>query len=143
VARPVALVDLTPTLAALFSLPRPERTDGVDLTPAMLGGDPPPRPLFTQRHQGVAAIEGGYKYIVTFSPARREELFALHTDPAERRDLSTAEPAKVETMRHLLAAFVGEKAADVGLESAAGTLSEERRRQLRALGYLGGPDAPP
>jgi len=149
VATPVALVDLFPTLVSLFFLKaEPPRADGLSLVPLLQDPRAPWERglIFAERLGSVAAIGREYKYIA-HPPAGggdwREELYNLPADPGEQRDLSEVERDTVQAMRRRVDAFMGGSPGNIGLESAAGSLSEEQRRRLKSLGYLGGPEDEP
>jgi len=145
VSVPVALLDLFPTLGYLFSLPGEAVTGAEGLSLAPLIENPnaawPRTVIFAQRYTSVAAIEPEYKYIAEMSaapgaPPEREELYFLPTDPGERRNIVALHPERVRAMRESVAGFIGGKALPRDGGAAAESITSDKRRQLRALGYL-------
>jgi choline-sulfatase len=103
-ATPVSLVDLFPTLASLVGAPLPADLDGVDLGPALSGGDAPRHPLVVEYHgEGVHAPcfvlrDGSLKYVLVHR--HEEHLYDLAVDPGERHDLA-GEPERAEILIRL------------------------------------------
>jgi len=161
----VSLYDLTPTLVELFGLDAGLETGpepggplpGRSLVPA-LGGDggglAAAPPIYFETVAGeqkgwaplTGLIEDGHKLIEVPQP----ELYDLDADPRERHNLLAAdgEPAVATAgeregtrrlarrLRRDLAEMVA--AAPDGGRASTRELSDEDRRQLAALGYLGG-----
>lgn len=111
IATPVSSPDLMPTLldaAGVAPKSRPA-TDGISLLPTLSGTPPPERPLFWHYpHYGnqggapSAAVRlGDWKLIEWFEDGR-SELFDVAQDPAESRDLATAEPDRVKQLKDIL-----------------------------------------
>ena len=98
-------IDIAPTLAAIAGAPLdtgPAR-DGRDLTPFLTGvasGDPH-QTLFWRSGHYDAVIHEGWKLQRAARPDR-VWLFDLRSDPAERVDLSAAEPERVAQLAALL-----------------------------------------
>jgi len=144
VSEPVALVDLFPTLADLFSLTRAKAipTDGVSLVPALERSPVAPRRLiFARAGSLVSAIDASYHYIALFgreptAPPVREELYYLPDDPEERRNLSALHKDRTRAMREVVMRMVDGRIPPQTLESTLQGLDEEKRRELRALGYV-------
>jgi arylsulfatase A-like enzyme/Flp pilus assembly protein TadD len=139
---PVSLIDIVPTVAALVGAPAPKRTQGVDLSPWLLGGrvEGAGRPLFAEtvtptRYYGASSLLGviveGWKYIETTRP----ELYDLRRDPGETANLFPAEPARAESLGRVLKAVLTAAQKTAAGAEAAG-LDEEARRRLESLGYL-------
>lgn len=104
---PVAHIDLMPTFAKAggATLPANLEIDGVDL----LGNDPanpvgkrPDDAIFWQSAYYKVVRQGDWKLQVTERPAKTW-LFNLKDDPTEKRDLASANPAKVAQLKALLA----------------------------------------
>jgi arylsulfatase A-like enzyme/Flp pilus assembly protein TadD len=136
-------VDLYPTLLELMGLPPPTRVSGRSLA-GPLRGDPAPAeeatyaesltPLLHYGWSDLRSIrEGRWKYI----QAPRPELYDLRHDPAETRDLATAEPARAEALRTALARRLAAEREREGAGPAAGGVPQELLEQLGALGYVG------
>jgi arylsulfatase A-like enzyme len=110
---PVISADLYPTLLAMagLSVPAGQKVDGVSYVPLLLGtGGIANRPLFWHyphySNQGGrpagAVLADGYK-LVEFFEDNRVELYRFPQDEGELKDLASAEPARAEAMRKMLA----------------------------------------
>jgi arylsulfatase A-like enzyme len=110
---PVISADLYPTLLEMagLSVPRAQKVDGVSYaSPLLAKGGIAERPLFWHyphySNQGGrpagAVLVGGYK-LVDFFEDHHVELYRLAEDEGELKDLASAEPARAEEMRKLLA----------------------------------------
>ena len=105
---PVHGIDWYPTLLELAGVPLPAKqvVDGVSLVPLLKGGSIPGRPLFWHYpHYGnqggepsSIVQEDGWKLIHYYEDGR-DELYRLADDPGEQKDLASAEPARVKTLR--------------------------------------------
>ena len=109
---PAMTFDLTATIlsAAGSAPPENRKLDGIDLVSQLQGNSPAPdRTLFwrvtPERTAQWAARKGKWKYI---RHARGELLFDLEADPAERKNLSSREPATVTELRKDVAAWEAE-----------------------------------
>lgn len=125
---PVSGIDLLPTLRDLAGLPVDDQLPGKSL----LGDGPEPdRPVFAEYHaQGM--LTGGFmfrhgQYKLCSYAGQGDQLFDLHADPGERRDL-VGDPAHAETLNRLKAelAKIGDieaidRAARADQASRAGT----------------------
>lgn len=92
-AEPVMSMDWLPTLLSLAetSQAASRPSDGIDIAPALLGGQLPPRPLFWRyRHLDQAACRlGDHKYLRING---NEFLFDVVRDPLERGNLKDRQP---------------------------------------------------
>jgi arylsulfatase A-like enzyme/predicted Zn-dependent protease len=140
VVEPVSLVQVMPTLLDLVGLEIPDDLDGTSVLPLLDGDAPESDPiyaeaLFPRLNFGWAGIRslrrGPWKYI----EAPRPELYDLASDPGELRNLVADRPELVAEMRDELRRFAarGGELPAIPLE-----IDEETRRQLDALGYVGG-----
>jgi len=104
-----AHIDVVPTLLEACRVARPAgvKLDGLSLLP-FLGAQEPPAPdrtLFFQWHRGdvpekfkaCAAHDGRWKLVWPLQKAP-PQLFDLHTDPSEKKDLATEHPEVVVRM---------------------------------------------
>ena len=114
---PVHVVDWLPTLAALTGQIWPHPTDGIDLLPALLEGDPlPERDLYwtwRPRTNRWALRRGRWK-IVHYGKEVPDEpsdwvLHDLESDPAEEVDLAAARP---EVLAGMHARFLAQRSLD-------------------------------
>ncbi len=139
----VRTADVAPTLLALAGAAVPAGLDGRSLLSLARDGGPCERssyaesflPFFAYKWYPLRAIsDGGSLYLA----APRPSLFDLERDPAEVQDLAPSSPKRMEVwgrrLDELLAAL-GER-LNVTLQ-ADDVISEEQRRQLQALGYVG------
>lgn len=151
VAQPVSLLDVAPTLLDLLGAPAQEPFEGRSLLPQVRGqaDDVPPRDILLDlapkpdpkevRTHSRGLVRGSRKLLV--DPDGRSRVFDLARDPAEL----AASGVKSE-VSELVAALESERAE---LESRAGApvpaaqLDAKTRDDLRALGYLPGPEPPP
>ncbi len=164
VKTPVSLLDITPTVLDLANLPQPPVCQGISLRPVLEGtaAEPPARDfLIDGQRRGfelhptalIARVAGTWWSLVAttdttqttgnFLPARVDSLlglFDLAKDPHETRNLLTSHPdIGQELTERLTAALASEAelAKSVHAEGAVEEvdISEETKRQLRALGY--------
>jgi arylsulfatase len=140
---PVSLVDLRPTLEALFfASPPAEGVPGRDLFAdegargqsvpylATLGGSKVPR---------FGLVQGEFKYLVVLRDGVWQGRL-LQRD-AEDVDLTAPAPQVAARMRRRLEEVLERYPA--APELASGSLDEQERARLRALGYLGAGDDEP
>jgi arylsulfatase A-like enzyme len=111
-AVPVTSADFFPTLleaAGLEPLPW-QHVDGVSLMPLLKGGSTLAREAIFWHYPhygnqggtpGSAVRRGDWKLLEFFEDGRLE-LYDVRTDPGENRDLSQAQPAKVDELKRLL-----------------------------------------
>ena len=142
VARPVSLVDLAPTLAAILAVPFADQAgpplDGRDLSgPLETGREPAAEDIYAESRYAetlgwspISALRRGQlKYIAAPEP----ELYDLATDPAEAHNLLPARSGGAGA----LVARLGELAASAATAPAA-PLNSEAMARLQSLGYIGG-----
>ncbi|MGH9367911.1 MAG: sulfatase-like hydrolase/transferase [Thermoanaerobaculia bacterium] len=134
VARPVGLVDVFPTVAALAGLPAPRGLPGLSLLAAPeASGEPRAiygETLFPRYHFGwsdLASLTGErYRYI----HAPRPELYDIVADPGELHDLAPGLPPAFREMRARLVSLDRPR-------QAPGASDPEQVRKLASLGYIG------
>lgn len=134
VVTPTSALDVVPTLLAAAGLPAD------DLPGQSLGDAPRPRPVFSWSEAWDVVVAGPTKAILRADGSA--SLYDRAADPNEERDLAAVQPERVAEARRLLAArraaenAVLEALRSHGFETRS--LSEEEKKRLRALGYLGG-----
>ncbi len=117
---PVASIDLLPTIAAAVGTrpPADREIDGIDLGPALRGGNLPERALFWHfphyrhgpGHDPYSVVrKGDWKLIRFYDPAKTE-LYNLADDLGEANDLAAAEQDRADQ----LSALLDEGLQDVG-----------------------------
>ena len=134
VARPVGLVDVFPTVAALTGVAPPAGLAGVSLFASedAAGTDRAiySETLFPRYHFGwsdLASLTGARFHYVH---APRPELYDYLADPAEKNDLASGLPPAFRTMRAALLALPRPR-------QAPGFSDPEQVAKLAALGYIG------
>ena len=125
-SEPVQGVDLMPTLLAAAGAedPRAGDRDGLDVLPALRGGELPERSLYWGTWAAPGRVQyalrrGRYKVLagtaplaaeqrvvehVKTAPLARFELYDIESDPQEQRDLSTRDPERLDAMARELEA---------------------------------------
>jgi arylsulfatase A-like enzyme/Tfp pilus assembly protein PilF len=134
VATPVALTDVTSTVAAVAGIEMAAVPDGRSLL------DPAPdrrvhgESVYGQLHYGWHPLHSVVEGSRHFIDSGALELFDLATDPAERHNLADSERRTTQTLRQA----ASQRATPV---AAAAPADAETRANLAALGYLGGTSA--
>jgi len=102
------LIDLLPTCLELAGAPYPSRFKGAPLTPpdgvslvkCLTRGEAlKPRVVFNEFARKAFVREGDWKLVTSSVPGGEWELYHLKDDPTELRDLSAAEPGRLERMK--------------------------------------------
>jgi Tfp pilus assembly protein PilF len=142
---PVRHIDIVPTMLALLGLPGGEKTQGVDLAPALQGRTPPPvlvqysEARLAEEGFGMAPLsgvrEGGRKYI----RAPRPEWYDLRADPRELDNRYPNDPAAAAALEKQLDAITSDSAGRA-LAAPTRQIDRETEDMLRALGYLAPPE---
>jgi arylsulfatase A-like enzyme/thioredoxin-like negative regulator of GroEL len=135
---PVQHIDLLPTLAAQFGLTTPTGLRGRDLMPALRGkGTIAPQGIYAEAlypryHFGwselLSLTDERFRYI----KAPREELYDLERDPGERTNIVASRTQAAAALRSALDALSAGRDVD-----KPSTVSDDDRRRLAALGYVG------
>jgi len=108
----VELVDMAPTIAALFGVAPGKSWMGRSLTPALAGGTLPPLPAFAEmleanewKHEAKSMITADAKsHVFNKLSESRVEIYDLSSDADERKNLSDAANAK--ELEHQLAQWI-------------------------------------
>jgi choline-sulfatase len=136
----VRTADVAPTLLALAGAPVPAGLDGEGLLGRRVCGRTSYSesflPFFSYKWYPLRSLSTD-RFLYLKAPA--SSIYQLPSDPEEKADLARQQPAALrlweKRLRNLLAAAGETLDAPVRPETA---LSEEQRRQLASLGYLGG-----
>jgi choline-sulfatase len=146
----VRTVDVTPTLLALAGETTVAGLDGRSLLPLPTGnGNDCSRdtysetflPFFAYKWYPLRSL-GNDRFLYLKAP--KSSLYDVKADPGESRDLAPTQPRPVQGWEGKLTALL--KAMGETLDTPVRTenvLSEEQRRQLASLGYLGGVSSGP
>jgi choline-sulfatase len=137
-------IDVAPTLLDYAGLAG-KGMEGRSLRAAASGEEMPDEPAYAeslhpQLQYGWAPLHAWRTARFKFIEAPRPELYDLQADPAEARDRSREEPARLEAMRGELG-----KAMATTTPDAAQAVDAETAQRLAALGYVGtgGSSVPP
>jgi choline-sulfatase len=132
---PAQLIDLFPTVTSLLGLTAREPHAGTSLV-ALAESHDAPRQIYAESQYG--RLHFGWSSLRSLTDARlqliesakKNELYDLTSDPAERHDLAAGRRREVASMREALARFpsAGALPANVDPQEAA---------KLAALGYVG------
>ncbi len=150
VGAPVSLADVPPTLLGLYGINAPARTQGRDLSRAILDPttEPPSDTLYVEEATNVPGgdlrtlLDGPWKLIrratsIEDDPATVYQLFDLSKDPGETTDQSSHERERAQEMRLELLRRSHALSTPLSDGTAPAALDERTRRQLQALGYVG------
>jgi arylsulfatase A-like enzyme/Flp pilus assembly protein TadD len=129
---PAQMIDVAPTLLELAGLPRPPELEGRSLLAA---ADTQPRPIYGESwysrfHFGWSELGSLVEWPWHLIDGPDPELYDLATDPAETDNL-------IHRRAGLAARLRGELTARASEPPAPGDETEETRRALAALGYVG------
>jgi arylsulfatase A-like enzyme len=106
----VQLVDLAPTIAALFGVVPPSTWQGRSLVPALEGKPLPPAPAFAEliparswNHEAKSMISAdGKRHVFYRISDSRWEIYDLEADPDEKTNLADTDPRAKELERELV-----------------------------------------
>jgi arylsulfatase A-like enzyme/Flp pilus assembly protein TadD len=138
----VRLVDVTPTLLNMLSLPLPPTFQGESLVPLMKGSPKGTDDLpayaetdYPHRAFGWSALRSlrAGKYLFVHAPKR--ELYDQAQDKSAAHNLATSSPAVASTLQAQLNDF-HDKTTSYHEKSAQAPLTSEQSENLSALGYV-------
>lgn len=139
---PVSVADIAPTILDLLGLPPLDGADGLSLAPALTGkGKLAARPgVFAESHlprlefnwSGLRAFVGKDD---KFIEAPMAELYDLHDDPKETRNLAAQRARETEAARAALLGELNRAEASAPTEQAGHAVSGQELERLAALGY--------
>ena len=143
VAAQVRTIDLAPTILALVGLPVWESAQGVSLTPLLDGRQQDlnlaayGETFQVQIEYGLSPLRswsaGGWKYVWKTKP----ELYHVSEDPEELHDLVAAEPQRAADMQAQLRQLIADAPPPPARAESTTALSEDDRKRLASLGYVG------
>lgn len=140
VREPVAMVDIYPTLAEIFSLDPVDALDGTSLLPFLTGGERTQVPfIFSQTlvADKISVRSGDRKLIAHVDFKRREitetQFFDLNSNPNEIRKAYVA-IERDETLRQAILNQIASWPVESSSDSNA--LTQEQIEQLEAVGYV-------
>ena len=118
----VQMVDLAPTIAALFGVTAPTSWQGRSLVPVLAGQPIDPRPAFSELlrapdwdHEGKSMITSdGTRHVFYRISDSRFEIYDLDADPDEKTDLVDTDPKSKELQQQLVQWIEGPLAAGGG-----------------------------
>jgi len=139
----VSIIDIGPTLMSLVGLPPDPGIDGKDLSPLLQGEKKELHDfIFAQRltpkddMNKYSVMQEGYKYIVyQFNDKTFEALFDMTGDFEEKQMLPLEGSAPYEKMKKSLAEMK-QNMERRKIDSEKIKLSDEKKDQLKALGYI-------
>ena len=140
VAAQVRTTDILPTVLDVVGVQVPARLDGESLRPYFVG-EAAGRTAFGETDYplrfGWAPLRSVRDREVKFIEAPRPEVYDLHADPKELRNIYKSEDANAEKLRGLLA----ELRKRIPAQTTPGAAGPGTSDELHALGYLGALDA--
>jgi len=118
----VQMIDLAPTIAALFGVTAPTSWQGRSLVPVLAGQPIDPKPAFSELlrapdwdHEGKSMITSdGTRHVFYRISDSRFEIYDLDADPDEKTDLVDSDPKSKELQQQLVEWIEGPLAAGGG-----------------------------
>ena len=140
--QPVSLVDLLPTVLDIAGVSIPDGVAGRSLTPLLRGDTLPERVTVTEVHASVEATDPWEGWVRAFRTSRYKviestrdggrQVFDLHADPRETRDIGLEPPVRAE----LAAALQSTPLPGPTAPARPATPDQATLERLRALGYM-------
>jgi arylsulfatase A-like enzyme/cytochrome c-type biogenesis protein CcmH/NrfG len=138
----VRTLDILPTVLGLLQMPEPERLDGESLQSYLAGDNSGNRVAIGETdyplHFGWAPLRSmrvdGFKFI----EAPKPELYDLRRDPGELQNSYAPWDSNVQKFRTALSEW---RSKTPPSEPSAGSVGQNTREELKALGYLSRADA--
>ena len=141
--RVVATVDILPTVLDLLGLPAVTSVDGQSL---LTVESSPERAVYIETQvpiaQGCSPLYCLRRHTDKYIQAPQSEYYSLPRDPEELRNLHDNAPAELDVLKQQLAEVMKAWPEDDTTRSATRVLSDEERRILESLGYVGGDGEP-
>jgi len=136
VASPVEVIDIAPTVLGLIDVSKPGSMRGDDLR-AVIENDSLATPVFSAVIHKRMVVKWPYKLIADLRFGLFE-LYALDADPLERKNLASADPDRLESLRAEVYAWLDSLAVTEGTEGDPRTraLDQGRLGDRRAVPAL-------
>jgi arylsulfatase A-like enzyme len=134
----VRLVDVLPTVLDVARVPHPKGIHGVSLLPLLTDKIAPPREVISNWAHLSAIRHEDQKLILKENSPLEKELYFLHEDPAEKRDLNELQPEITSNLQERLNHLFSQSLAfrQKNEEGKRVLPDEETIENLKALGYL-------
>ncbi len=136
----IRLIDVMPSLLAMTGVETPTGLDGQDLSPRTSGGVWGHAPLTfacaTTRDPALAAMNVGTYKVIMNTRVDSVAVFDVIVDPREQRDVALVYPRLTRELTSYLRSFFESQASRHLFEDPTNPISEDRMRQLKAIGYL-------
>ena len=137
----VRTLDILPTILGFLKMPEPEPLDGKSLQPYLVGNNTANRTAIGETdyplHFGWAPLRSmraeGFKFI----EAPKPELYDLRRDPGELQNTYAPWNSTVQKFRTALSEWRSKMPPS---QPSAGSVGQNTKEELRALGYLGRAD---
>jgi len=138
----IGLIDIVPTICGLLGIEAPKEVQGVDLSGCLRGNSLPQKgrgfycesltPTKYNANSLLGVVQDEFKYIQTSRP----ELYNLTEDPQEVNNLLEVEPQRAKVLKDKLVEMI--KANDKNSRDSQLDMSDDDRRRIESLGYVGG-----
>ncbi len=143
VSQQVRTLDIMPTILELCGCPPPDGIEGISLQP-LWGDEEAVHPAVValierprEPWHSVAARTSSFKYIWNNEVSQGPELYALESDPAERRNVIEAYPAEAQWLHDQVQAHLRRVASTApGEDAQEPELDAALIERLRGLGYI-------
>ncbi len=142
VTQQVRSIDVMPTIADYLGVPAGDKVQGASLVPALIDGRVPKsnycymETLYPKTQMGWSELRGvrtdEWKYVA----APRPELYRFADDKSEKRNVIGNFAADADRLQKKVWEIAGPLQSQTRVEPQP--VDEERRRELNALGYVGG-----
>ncbi len=139
----VSNMDVMPTILDLLGISPPETVEGESLLGALRGELFEGHAVYTETQRGKKNLRAlidpvTNRKLVLDLKKDRHQFYDLLSDRSELNNLSRREQAKTDRMVKRLRKMTEEMEKRAIVEVAPGTMTEEERKRLEGLGYMGG-----
>ena len=143
VAQQARTIDLMPTLLTILGIEVPNQCQGVSLTPALSGGQPPTDSSFSYAETLYPKINMGWAELRAmrtnkwkYVRAPRPELFDLEKDPRETVNVIEENREVARRLDDVIQSVISQGSSETATVIGATALDPETAEHLRALGYI-------